>query len=98
MVIRRDLDNETDRQDDTPEGDAISPPDDICDRSTDKSTNQGANAEHSNNQTRSDIAKVVWHSRSCALRRVELAETLEEVWHRQETRNLTGVIAEAIAN
>jgi hypothetical protein len=89
MVVGGDLYNESHRQDHTPEGDAQPSTNVVGKWRTNQGSNESANAEHADYESRSDVAEVV---RSVVM---PLTEPLEKVWHFQESGNLTGIIAES---
>lgn len=84
-----DLDDETDGRDDAPERDGVSAAELVCDGSADESTDEGTDGEETDNQTGADVAETGTVGPM-------LAEAVKEVGHLQETRDLTGVVSEAV--
>lgn len=87
---RSNLDDEANTTNKAPNADRKTSSDSICQRSCGQSADERTNRKQSNNQTRSNVAEVIFTVTAV------LAEASQEIWHFEEARDLTSIISEAI--
>lgn len=86
---RRNLDNETDGHNKTPERDGGPATNAVGDGCGHQGSDESTDGQESDNETGADIAEVL------GAIRVGLAKSVQEIGHLKETRDLTSVVTEA---
>ena len=84
------LDDNTNAENNIPENDGKLPAERVCDRCADNGANEGTDRQQGNDRTRADLRKPIF----VCLWVVSVSESLEEVLHLEEARDLTSVVTE----
>jgi len=85
-VVGRDLNNDTDAEDDIPENDRSTATECICDWSSHDGANQSTDGEKTDDQSGAIVRE------GAVSRSALVAESVQEVFHFEKTRDLTGVV------